>query len=111
MLPRPQLDPSLAPLAQMCEGVLVTPLELAKHWRMSPDYIANLRRAGRGIPYIKLGTGRVLYRLSEVLAEELRSTQGPITLERIELALTALRTMPADTRAQVMAHLQAAFAR
>ncbi len=111
MLPKPPVDAGkYAPLLALCESILVTPDELAKHWRMSRDYLANVRRAGRGTPHIKLPTGRVLYRLSDVLAAELGGTAGDITLERIELALAAMPRLPADTRAAVIEHLKGFFA-
>jgi len=88
---------------------MVTPDELAKHWRMSRDYLANVRRAGRGTPFVKLPTGRVLYRLSDVLAAEQDGVAGDMTLARIDLALSVMRGLPAETRVAIIEHLKGFF--
>jgi helix-turn-helix protein len=43
----------------------LTPTHLAKRWSVSVGHLANLRSAGEGPAYLKLG-GRVLYRLADV---------------------------------------------
>lgn len=107
MLPKPPLDAATyGPILRLCESIMATPEELASHWRMSRDYLANVRRAGRGVPHVKLPTGRVLYRLSDILAAELAGTAGNITLERIELALVALPEVRPELRARIVEHLR-----
>ena len=110
MIPKPAVDAATyAPLLRLCESIMVTPEELAKHWRMSRDYLANVRRAGRGTPHVKLPTGRVLYRLSDILAAELQGTAGNITLDRIDLALLTMPKLPPELRMQIAAHLKSFF--
>lgn len=113
MLPKPAryiaLDPAHAPLMDLLDGVLVTPQEVSKHLRLSESHLSNLRNAGRGLPFVKLGTGAVRYSLAEVVAHQIASTGGPITLDRIALALSAMPGMSADMRAAVCDHLARAF--
>lgn len=109
MLPHPR--GAVGPLLHICESVMVTPTELARHWRMSPDYLSNLRRAGKGIPHVKLPTGKVLYRLSDVLAAEISNTQGPITLDRIALALQAYKPLAPPEQDKLLEHLREFLAR
>lgn len=110
MLPHPNVpEAEYGPLIALCRDVLVTPEELAKHWRMSRDYLSNVRRTGRGTPFVKLPTGRVLYRLSDVLAAEQAGTAGAITLARIEFALANMRGLPFETRIAVTEHLKRSF--
>lgn len=109
--PTPALLAPHEPLARLCGDVLVTTEELSAHWRMAAGHLGNLRRAGRGVPYIKLPTGAVRYRLADVLAAEVVNTHGDITLDRIELAISALRRIPAETRNEIVEHLKAFFAK
>jgi len=48
----------------------LTEAELAERWKLSKDYLSNLRRAGRVPPYIQRGQGRALYPLDGVEAYE-----------------------------------------
>ena len=53
--------------------VFLTTADLAARWRLSPGHVENLRSAGGGPVFVKLGTGRkspVRYRLSDVEAWE-----------------------------------------
>lgn len=43
----------------------LTPSALAARWQVSKGHLANLRSAGTGPAYLKLG-GRVLYRLADI---------------------------------------------
>lgn len=54
---------------------LTTP-ELAERWHLSKGYLVNMRWAGEGPPYVKLG-GRVLYRLGDILKYEEARTVLP----------------------------------
>lgn len=51
---------------------LLTEKQLAARWGNSPGTLANARSEGRGIPYVRLHSGAVRYRLSDVLASEVR---------------------------------------
>lgn len=47
----------------------IRPAELAERWHISVKKLANDRCAGRGLPYVKVGTA-VLYALADVEAFE-----------------------------------------
>jgi hypothetical protein len=93
----------------MCRGVLLTPAEVGERYRYTDEHLCNLRKAGRGWPFMKLETGGIRYRLSELLAAELRGTTGPLTLERVEQAVAACGDVPLDQRAAMQKHLRAVF--
>ncbi len=114
MLPHPRqniaVNPVYQPLLDLCDGVLITPKELAAHWRYSENSLSNLRRAQRGLPWIKLpGLGAIRYRMSDVLAFELAGAAGPLTLERVETALATVPGFTHEQRQAIAAHLRAAF--
>ena len=48
---------------------LLTCAELAERWCCSPGWLANMRCAGQGPPFLKLGSN-VRYRLQDVVAYE-----------------------------------------
>ena len=52
---------------------LLTSAELAERWGVHPRHPANLRLAGRGPAYVRLGSN-VRYRLSEVIRHENANT-------------------------------------
>jgi len=58
---------------------LATTTELAEFLKCHPQGLANARYLGRGIPFIKLSTGRVRYLKADVLAylEERRVVPDP----------------------------------
>lgn len=97
------------PILAMCQGVLFTPAEVGERYRFSVGHLANLRKAGRAWPFIRLGNSGIRYRLSELLAAEIRGTSGPLTLERVEQSVAACESVPLEHRAAVVKHLRAAF--
>lgn len=100
---------AFAPVLEMCRGILLTPAEVGERYRYEAGHLANLRKAGRAWPSVKLETGGVRYRLSELLASELRGTTGPLTLERVLQAVAACGEVPLDQRAAMQKHLRAVF--
>lgn len=48
---------------------LLTPAELAERWQCSSGHLANMRSAGVGPVYLKLGSS-IRYRVSDVQAYE-----------------------------------------
>lgn len=52
--------------------VYLRPGELADRWSISQKKLANDRCAGRGLPYVKVGTA-VLYALADVLEFEIQN--------------------------------------
>ena len=53
---------------------LLTPYQLAARWGLSEKTIERWRMLGTGPVYLKLGS-RVLYRIDEIEAHELRRTR------------------------------------
>lgn len=105
-------DPVYGPLLSLVSDVLISSADLAAHWGYSDNHLSNLRRNNdKGLPFVKLPTGGIRYRMSDVLAAEIAGTVGPPTLERIALAISSCATVPAEHRAAIVAHLQAAFRR
>ncbi len=96
------------PVLDHLETVYITATELADHWRMSPDHVSNLRRAGKGPGFLRLETGRILYPMADVIRHELRAAHGSLTLDHVCLAVTAA-PLSADDKAKVIAHLKATF--
>lgn len=97
------------PVLDLCRDVWLTPAELAERYRYTEEHLCNLRKAGRGWPFLKLDTGGIRYRLSDILAAEIRGTCGPLTLERVLLALAACPDLSAEDKASAQNHLRKAF--
>lgn len=74
------------PLLKQFNGVMITAGDLAQHWGYTEVHLANLRRNGRGLPFIKLPTRGIRYNQAEIIAAELGNTSGPLTIERVCLA-------------------------
>lgn len=97
------------PLLDMLSGVFITPKELADHYRYSEEHLCNLRRRKRGWPFIKLPTGGIRYRVSDVIAAEIRATEGPLTVDQVCLALAGCTKLTLEQRAVAQEHLRLAF--
>ena len=114
MLPYPQSVipkvPAYQPLFDMLETVMIDSATLSSHWSYSENHLCNLRRLNKGPPWVKLPTGGVRYRLSEVLASEIAGTSAALTLERVLLAVSACTAVPLAQRGVMLAHLEAALA-
>lgn len=60
-------------------NVMLTPVELAKRWRMDVRTLSNWRTQGKGPPFIKIGKGRngkILYRLVDIKDYEDKQMKG-----------------------------------
>lgn len=73
--PIPRVDDWLEAM-QPASPALLTASELAARWHMSARSFERWRRKGAGPPWVRL-EGRVLYRLSDVLAYEAARLEGP----------------------------------
>lgn len=97
------------PLLEMLADVLLTSDELCGHWRYTPTHLCNIRKHGK-VPYIKLASGGIRYRVSEIIAAEIEGTSGPITVEQICLALAACEGLSTKDREIAQAHVRKSFA-
>lgn len=112
MLPCPrkiQSAEAYKPLADMLAEILITPGELAAHWRYTDDHLSNLRRAGRGLSFLKLPSGGVRYRASDIAIAEIQGTGGPLTVDRVCLALASCKDISPDARVAAQNAVRAAF--
>ncbi|CCB67445.1 hypothetical protein [Hyphomicrobium sp. MC1] len=97
------------PLLELLNDVLVKPKEIAARYSYTEVHLANLRKNNRGWPFIKLDSGGVRYRLSEIIAAEVQNTAGPLTVDRVCLALAACKELSTEHRAIAQRHIRAAF--
>lgn len=95
-------------LVALLDSVLLTSEELAAHWRYSPEYLSNLRRRPNGPPYVKLATGSIRYRMSDVIDWEIAGARGPVTIEAVALAMDAAPGLTDAQRVAVVDHLRVA---
>jgi hypothetical protein len=56
-------------MSETVRAQLLTPAELAERWQCSPGHLANMRSAGVGPVYLKLGSS-IRYRVSDVQTYE-----------------------------------------
>jgi hypothetical protein len=101
--------PALVPLMNLLDGQLMTAPEVADHLRYSQERLAHLRKDGGGPPFLKLPTGGVRYQLAEVMAWQASAETGPLTMDRVALAIAACVGVPAEQRAAMIQHLEKAF--
>jgi hypothetical protein len=97
--------PAAAEPAVPPEDVFLTVTELSERWRLSEQSLANLRTKGEGIPYTKLPSGSIRYRLSDVLDAERDGTHG-FTWAALAKALKSFRGLAANQRQQLLHHLR-----
>jgi hypothetical protein len=109
MLTAPQnvAHPAFEPILRLCQTVLLTGHEVAKHLRYRPEHVHNLRLRRKGPPWLKLGEGAIRYRLSELLRFEIAGHRGPWSLERVSLALGTMPGITTEQRQKIEAHLLA----
>lgn len=69
------MDDVLEGTPSTLDDVFMTPEELAQRWRIDVTSLSNLRSRGDGLPFTKT-TGRVLYKVADVLACEARGVRG-----------------------------------
>lgn len=101
---------ALQPLMALLDDFLLTSAEVREHLRFSADHLSNLRKKGQGPTWIKLPTGAIRYRASEVMAWQIAGEQGELTVERAALAIAACSSVPEAQRAAIIAHLRKTFA-
>lgn len=102
-------DATLAPLLEHLRDTLVPSARLSERWGYSEYYLANARRRGGPIPWIKLPGGRILYRMSDIMAAELGGVRGPVTTAQACEWLAAQTWLPAADRERLVAACRAHF--
>ena len=94
------------PLLQLTDSVMLTSKEVGAHLRYSEEALSLMRRKNEGPAWLKLPSGAVRYRMSEVLAWELEAQRGPLTLDRVATAILSCAEVPIEYRAAIADHLQ-----
>lgn len=64
------------------DEIFFTTNELAARWRQEVATLENQRVAGTGMPFVKLPSGAIRYRASDVIDAELNGLRG-LTLDRV----------------------------
>lgn len=106
MLPGFKTDvAAFRPLLQLTDSVLLTSKQVGAHLQYSEEALSLMRRKNKGPAWIKLPTGGVRYRMSAVLEWELMAERGPLTVDRITLAILSCAEVPIEYRAALNEHL------
>lgn len=79
------------------DDIMMTPAELAKRWRLDEGTLANLRSKGLGLPWVKLPSGPVRYRGSDVLDAEINGARG-ITAAQVRQIIMQYADLPERAR-------------
>lgn len=109
-VPSAMLAEHHAPIIDMLSDTLITPDQLAKRWGHGTDVLSNLRRARRGVPWIKLPTGRIRYRLSDIIRAEATGRAGPVTVDVVRFALMGLAGISPQLRETIARRIESIIA-
>jgi hypothetical protein len=90
--------------AAQYDDVFFTADELATRWRMEVGTLANQRHHGTGAPWIKTPSGKVLYRVADILAAENKGQRG-WTRETVTAGLETFVKLDAKTQLELRKHL------
>lgn len=88
----PETHPHHRFIFDLCKEVMLTTDEVASHFRLSSGYLRQMRRAigDGGIPFVRLPSGKILYRLSEVLSWEMQGESPHLTVDRVTRAISSV---------------------
>jgi hypothetical protein len=110
-------EPAFEPLADLLKDRFVTAKELAARWSINENTLASHRKAGWGLPFIRLRggvkekRGSIRYRESEIKAAEARGGDpNRFTLDDVVTAISSFSRIPREARVQVWAHLRRVLA-
>ncbi|MBY0225109.1 MAG: hypothetical protein K2Q28_04825 [Hyphomicrobium sp.] len=108
----PNAPEAYKPLVDLIGDYLLKSKEVAEHLRYSEQHLANMRRLGHKtfLPWIQLPGGAIRYRMADIVAAQIGGTTGPLTLDRVELAVAACRDVSPEAKLLIQAHLHKAFA-
>lgn len=90
--------------APVVDDIYLTVSEVCSRLRLDPQTLANHRTAGEGLPFVKI-SGKVLYRVRDVLAAELAGAKG-FKWSRLEAALDTFKGIPPAVRVELVKHLK-----
>ena len=95
------------PIIDLLTDTLLTPEQLSARWQLSAQALANLRRARRGVPYIKLSpSGFVRDRRSGIVKAEMAGIRGPVTPDVVRMSLTGIAAISPATRETVARRIE-----
>lgn len=92
------------------DDVYFTPEEVAARHRTEAATLANHRHKGSGLPWVKLPSGKVLYRLADVLEAERVGEKG-WRENRVIAAIETFRKIDPKTAAELIAHIKSEIGR
>lgn len=87
------------------DDIFLTPQQLADRWQLDPGSLANARSRGEGVPFVKLPSGAVRYRVADVLAAETDGYKS-FTWKRLEAALETYAELTDTQRQKLLLHLK-----
>ena len=97
--------PTVSATKHDIDDVLLTVDELSVRWRLAVTSLANLRTRGEGIPFTKLPSGSIRYKLSDVLEAESDGQFG-FSWDGLKDALKSFHQLSANERTELFLHLK-----
>jgi len=97
------------PLLRPLERTFIRPRELAAHWLLGTTHLCALRGRGKPPVFVRLPSGGIRYRVSDILRYEIAGTAGPLTLDQVCLALAACEALSEESRAVAQRYLAEKF--
>jgi hypothetical protein len=97
--------PSVSATPPDRDDVFLTAAELSVRWRLEEHSLANLRTKGEGIPFTKLPSGSIRYKLADVLEGE-RDGQRGFSWEALNEAMKRFPGLSQNMRVELMQHLR-----
>ncbi len=98
----------LEPSAATIDDIFLTPQQLADRWQLDTGTLSNLRARGEGVPFVKLPSGSVRYKVADVLTAETASARG-FSWARLSAALESAPGMTPEHSVKLLKHLKAAM--
>lgn len=84
-------------------AIFFTVTELSVRWRLSEQSLANLRAKGEGLPFTKLPSGSIRYKIVDVLNAEGEGAHG-FSWQALGDALKSFPGLSANMRADLITH-------
>ncbi len=97
--------PTVSKSPPAVDDVLLTVDELSVRWRLTVQTLANLRSKGEGPPYLKLPSGSIRYKLSDIMKAEGDGQYG-FSWDGLKDALDAFDNLTTAQRTELYRHLR-----